>query len=151
MKNIKKTFIEYLILFFIGGFIYYLIEIIYRGYSHVSMFILGGICFILIGLINEVFPWDMYIETQISIGLICVLSLEFISGCILNIWLDLHIWDYSNLPFNLLGQICIPFALLWIPLILVAIILDDHVRKILFDEKILGYTSYIIDKIKSYL
>lgn len=72
---------------------------------------------------------------QIGIGEIVVLALEFITGCIVNIWLGWNIWDYSSLPFNILGQICLPFAILWIPLILVVIVLDDYLRYWWFDEE----------------
>ena len=145
-----KKIIEYLSLFFLVVSIYYTIEILYRGYSHYSMFILGGVCLILIGLINEFFSWDMYIEVQTLIGLSIVLILEFITGCIVNLWLDLNVWDYSNTPFNLLGQICLPFALLWIPLIIAAILLDDLIRYKLFAEEKPRYKSFIYEKIKSF-
>ena len=131
MKKYFETFLEYLFLFVLGGSIYYGIELLYRGYSHFAMIPVGGLCFILIGLINEVFPWDMAFWKQMIIGDIIVLIVEFTSGCILNLWLGLGIWDYSNLPFNLLGQICLPFALLWLPIIAVAIVLDDWAKYIL--------------------
>ena len=124
--------LEYLMLFVLGGFIYYMIEICFRGYSHPSMFILGGICFILIGLINEVLPWDMLFWWQLLIGDIIVLVLEFVTGCIVNLYLGWNIWDYSDMPFNLMGQICLPFALLWLPVIAVAIVLDDYCKYLFF-------------------
>ena len=145
-----KKIIEFLSLFFLGGSIYYTVEILYRGYSHYSMFILGGVCLILIGIINEFFSWDMYIEVQTLIGLSIVLILEFITGCVVNLWLGLNVWDYSNTPFNLLGQICLPFALLWIPLIIAAILLDDLIRYKLFVEEKPRYKSFIYEKIKSF-
>ena len=62
--------------------------------------------------------------------------IEFISGFILNIIMQLHIWDYSNMPLNILGQVCLPFMLLWFILSLVAIVADDWIRYLLFgDEK----------------
>ena len=51
--------LKYLSLGTLGGMIYVLIELMWRGYSHWSMFLLGGICFIALGLINEVIPWEM--------------------------------------------------------------------------------------------
>lgn len=131
MKKYFETFLEYLFLFLLGGSIYYGIEILYRNYSHIAMILVGGICFILIGLINEVLSWNMLFWKQVIIGDLLVLTVEFISGCILNLWLGLGIWDYSNLPFNLLGQICLTFAILWLPIIAFAIILDDWVKYIL--------------------
>ena len=44
---------KFLFLFVFGGSIYYGIEMFTRGFSHWSMFILGGICFILCGRLNE--------------------------------------------------------------------------------------------------
>lgn len=148
MKAIK-ILLKYLFLLCVGGSIYYLVEVFYRGYSHYTMFAVGGICFVLIGLLNEGMSWDLCIEKQVGLGLASVLIVEFVSGCILNLWLGLGIWDYSDLPFNLLGQICLPFALLWIPLIIIAILLDDSIRYTFFDEQKPKYTSHILQKIKS--
>lgn len=131
MKYVFKN----LILFFIYGITYYCIELIYRGYSHWSMLICGGCCAILIALLNENYSWQMPLWKQVGIGEIIVLTLEFITGCIVNIWLGWNIWDYSSLPFNILGQICLPFAILWIPLILVVIVLDDYLRYWWFGEE----------------
>lgn len=124
--------VEYLFLLILGGAIYYGIECLWRGYSHVTMFFVGGMCFILIGLINEVIDWNMLFWHQMILGDLCVLLLEFTFGCIFNLWLGLDIWDYSDLPFNILGQICLPFALLWLPVIAFAIWLDDWIKYLLF-------------------
>lgn len=130
MKLSKK-----LILFLIGGISYYLIEILWRGYSHLSMFILGGICFVLIGLINEFYDWNMPLWKQMLIASLVVTVAEFVAGAILNIWLGLDIWDYSNLRFNLLGQISLQYSVLWFFLSLPAIVLDDWLRYWLFEEE----------------
>lgn len=128
------------ILFTFGGLAYVLIEMIYRGYSHPSMFLLGGLCFVLIGELNErVYTWEMSLISQMFISSVIVTSLEFISGLILNIWLGLGIWDYSNQPYNLLGQICLLFFNLWFILSIVAIVLDDYLRYRLFRERIHRY------------
>ena len=127
-------------LFCTGGSIYIIIEIIWRAMrgsnpTHWTMFILGGLCFILIGAINEHLPWEMPIWLQAIIGAIGVLILEFIFGCVLNLWLKLNVWDYSNEPFNILGQVCLPFAFAWMILSMVGIVLDDYLRYWLFDEE----------------
>lgn len=123
------------ILAIIGGITYVIIELIWRGHSHISMFILGGICFVVIGLINEVFPWDFGLLWQSLIGSVIITACEFITGVIVNIWLGLGVWDYSTLPFNILGQICLPFSLLWIIISYLAIILDDYLRYWIFNEE----------------
>lgn len=99
------------------------------------MFVLGGWCFILIGNINEDLPWEMGLVQQSLIGAGMVTLFEFITGLIVNVWLGLGVWDYSNMPLNILGQICLPFTLLWIPVSAVAIILDDYLRYWLFGEE----------------
>ena len=97
---------KYLFLFNIGGLLYILIELIWRGRSHWTMFLLGGICFVFLGLINEVIPWQMPLWQQILIGAVGITTLEFLTGCIVNLWLGWGVWDYGGLPGNLLGQIC---------------------------------------------
>ena len=67
-----------------GGLIYVLIEMLWRGYSHWTMFIVGGICFVLIGAINEIFTFDMSLILQMAVSFILITGVEFISGCIIN-------------------------------------------------------------------
>lgn len=131
MKQLSKN----LFLFAVGGLLYYLIEILWRGYSHISMFILGGICFVLIGLINEFYDWNMPLWKQMLIASLVVTVAEFVAGAILNIWLGLDIWDYSNSRFNLLGQISLGYSILWFFLSLPALFLDDWLRWKLFEEE----------------
>ena len=119
----------------IGALLYMVIEILYRGYTHWTMGVVGGICFLLIGLINEYLSWETPLWLQGIIGASIITVLEFISGVALNIWLDLGIWDYSKIPFNLLGQICLTFTIAWFFLSIAAIILDDYLRYWLFKEE----------------
>lgn len=133
--KIVKTVLKFALLFLIGGAVYVGIEMIWRGYSHVSMFILGGLAFVLIGEINENLDWETPIWIQCFIGTGIILALEFVFGCVLNLWLKLNIWDYSHLPLNLLGQICLPFAVAWYFLTAAAILLDDYLRYFLFKEE----------------
>lgn len=117
------------LLFIIGGNLYYLIEILWRGYSHWTMFIVGGLCFVIMGLLNEYkFSWKDSLIKQSLISAVVIIFFEFISGCIINLWLGWNVWDYSNLPFNILGQVCLYFFFLWIPLSTFGIWLDDWIR-----------------------
>ena len=129
-----------LVLWCIGGLLYVLCELVFRGRSHWTMFLVGGLCFWLIGLINEVIPWDMPIWQQCIIGALIITAVEFVAGCIINIGLGWQVWDYSGLPFNILGQICLPFTVLWSLLAAAGIILDDYLRFLLFDEEKPNYT-----------
>nr|WP_312578327.1 hypothetical protein [Sedimentibacter sp.] len=131
MKQLSKN----IFLFAIGGLLYYLTEILWRGYSHISMFILGGICFVLIGLINELFTFQMPLWKQQLIAAVIITGIEFITGLILNVWLQLNIWDYSGLRFNLFGQISFKYSAIWFLISLLAILLDDWLRYWLFKEE----------------
>ena len=102
--------------------------------SYLSMFILGGICFIYCGLQNEKTSWDYPFWKQLAKSEAFVLIAEFLTGCVLNLWLGLGIWDYSNLPGNILGQTSWQFALLFLPVCAFGIILDDYLRYWFFNE-----------------
>ena len=130
-----KAILKAIILMEVGGMLYALFEIGFRGYTHWTMIIVGGICFYLIGLINEVIPWEMEIWKQCVIGSLVVTAVEFVSGCIINLWLGWGVWDYSDMPFNILGQVCLPFSALWVLLSALAIILDDYLRYWLYHEE----------------
>ena len=132
--KIKNYLIKELILLIIFGITYCGIEILYRGRTHISMLFVGGLCAVLIGMINEITP-KMNIILQMLIGAVIVTIIEFFSGYIINIILGLNVWDYSNLKFNILGQFSLLFAFLFLPLCLIAIILDDYIRFWFFKEE----------------
>ena len=129
-----RQYLKELFLAAAGGLLYIILELVWRGHSHWTMFALGGLCFALIGLINELIPWCMPLWKQALIGAAIITGLEFLTGCIVNLGLGWHVWDYSGMPLNLLGQICILYILLWIPVSLIAIILDDWLRYWMLDE-----------------
>ena len=130
-----KRYHKEVILWLIGGLLYIGIELMWRGYSHWTMFALGGLCFVCLGRINEVIPWNMPLWQQMLIGTAIITGLEFITGCIVNLWLGWNVWDYSNVPLNVFGQICLPYILLWAPISLAGIILDDYLRHWIFKEE----------------
>ena len=130
-----KTILKLIILFIIGGTIYVSLELLFRGRSHISMFILGGLCFVTVGGINNYISWEMPLILQMLIGAVIITTLEFITGYIVNIKLGLNVWDYSNQPFNIMGQICLSFSFLWMLISLIAIVLDDYLRYWIFKEK----------------
>lgn len=139
MTDFKKS----LALFASGGALYVLLELLWRGYSHWSMFLLGGLCFVLIGAINEYIEWETPLFLQGIIGSLCIVTpLEFVTGCVVNLWLGWNVWDYTDMPMNLLGQICAPFALLWVPVSIVAVLLDDWLRWRWFGEEKPHYTIF---------
>ena len=116
------------ILFIIGGSSYVGVELLFRGYSHGTMFILGGLCFLLIGYLGRM-KHRPSLPVQMLLGAaICTVG-ELIFGLIFN--QNYTIWDYRHQPGNFLGQICPMFTLLWIPLSFLAILVFDW-----FDEKL---------------
>lgn len=69
-----------------------------------------------------------------------------ISSIFLNTDLLPVMWDYSNLPLNYKGIICVPFMLLWMVLSFVGILVADAINYYVFDEepapyyKLFGHT-----------
>ena len=130
MKKNKAllVFIEYALIFISGAIIYMCLELLWRGYTHWTMGVVAGIATVLIGLINEVFPKDTPLLVQAPIASLIITELEYISGEILNVYLGLNIWDYSQIPFNVDGQVCLPASLLWMGIGIIAVLLDDFIR-----------------------
>lgn len=135
MDSTTKKMLKYLILLLIGGFVYYAFELVLRGWSHWTMFLLGGVCFILIGEYNEHVSWDTPLIKQGVVGACIVTALEFVVGMIVNVYLNWNIWDYSDMPLNFMGQICLPFSIVWIAVSILAVVVDDWVRYFLFKEE----------------
>ncbi len=147
----KRITARLLILFLIGGSIYTLIEIIWRALreghgTHWSMFIVGGVLFLLLGGINEHVTYNMPLEAQCLLGALIITAVEFAAGCVLNIWLGLNVWDYSMLPGNLMGQVCPQFSTAWLILSGFAIVLDDWLRFWLFGEEKPRYRSLFMKR-----
>lgn len=128
------------VLWVLGGLVYYPMEGLFHiitngGWAWVGMVVIGGLCFVLVGAMNQrrwFYTAPMWY--QCLAGTIVILLVEFVSGCILNLWLGLRIWDYSRLPLNVCGQICLPFAALWFLLVPVAVWLEDQLRARLWHE-----------------
>jgi uncharacterized membrane protein len=127
--------LKYTLLFLIGGFSYGGIEILFRGYSHISMLVAGGICFILIGLLNEGYSRKLSQVSQMAISAVIITLVEFVTGLIVNVWLKLNVWDYSKQPYNVMGQICLLYSNIWFFMSLFGILLDDYLRYFLLGEE----------------
>ena len=117
-----------LMLFSIGAVGYGLIEIIWRGYTHWSMLGAGGICFMFFGTLSEKLKKvGLFVKSLIGSGFIT--AIEFIFGVVFNIILKRNVWDYSKMPMNIGGQICMPYSCLWVLLSLVCIPFAGKVNK----------------------
>ena len=117
---------KYAFLAWFGGSTYVTLEVFWRARSHWTMFVLAAALFVLIGLLNEVWSWNLL--TQAVAGALIATAAEFVTGCVVNLWLGWDVWDYSAMPGNILGQICPQYFLLWLPVSLAGILLDDWLR-----------------------
>ena len=124
----KRTAGEYMALFLLGGLLYGGLEIIWRGYTHPVMAVIGGIGFLLVGGIGRRLPADCSLVEQGLLGGTAITALELLSGLALNRYLGLRLWDYSDLPLNVMGQICAPFWALWCLLSVAGVIVNDFLR-----------------------
>ena len=108
MTDLKR----YFFIFLIGAAGYCFIEILWRGYTHPSMAIVGGICLLLIQYINRHFSGSTYFFRAVLCA-VGISVIELISGILLNIVFALNVWDYSAYPLNFMGQICPLYSILW--------------------------------------
>ena len=104
-------------LFALGGSLYVGLELLWRGRSHGSMFLAGGLCFVLIGELNRLRPRRPVLLRMLT-GAGIITAVELAVGLTAN--RDYSVWDYRQQWGNLLGQICPMFSLLWMPLTLAA-------------------------------
>lgn len=123
MKKMK----EYFIVFGIGGIIYSLIEVMFRGFTHWTMTVTGGIALLIIYITNLKMKTKSLILRCLS-GSLIITALEFIVGCIVNRKLNMNVWDYSEEKYNLLGQICPLFTIAWFLLCIPATLLSFFLR-----------------------
>ena len=100
-----NTIQAYIIMFMTGGFLYCGIHILYRGYSHISMLFAGGLCFILVGVIENILGENASIISQMLFCGIMITIVEFIFGMVVNRYMHLGVWDYSGEQYNFKGQI----------------------------------------------
>lgn len=95
----KKYILQPLFLISFGGMAYFNFEILFRD-IRISMIICGGLCFYTIGLLNEGKNWHPSFLFQMILGSLIIITYEYLTGVIVNIYLNLHVWDYSKVPFN---------------------------------------------------
>ena len=104
---------ELLPVFALGSILYGLTEILWRGWTHWTMLLCGGICFTLMYLVSGS---ELSLVKKWLLSTCIITTVEFVAGGIVNLRLHGQVWDYSSLPFNLLGQICPRFILMWFAL-----------------------------------
>ena len=93
----------------LGGIIYTYIEILWRGYSHWSMTVLGGVCFAVLYFLYEK-AGGAHLLLRCAAGSAFITAAEFLTGCIVNLRLGWNVWSYSSLRFNIFGQVSLFFS-----------------------------------------
>lgn len=107
------AFSKKLALFCLGGGSYVVLELLWRGRSHGSMFLAGGSCFLLLGRLCRK---GLGLPAKALLGSGVITAVELLTGLIFN--QNYRIWDYRSLPANFRGQICLGYSLLWMPVAL---------------------------------
>ena len=96
--------LEYGGVFTAGGLGYGGLELLWRGRTHWSMLLCGGVCAVLIYLIagrERTVLWRRW-----TLCAAAVTTVEYFTGVLVNLRLGWNIWNYADWPLNVLGQIC---------------------------------------------
>ena len=107
------------------------------------MFLCGGLSFYTIGILNERPDIQPSFLTQMILGTLIITVYEFMTGLVVNLIFHLQVWDYSDMPFNLKGQVCLPFMFVWFFLTPLCIVTDDLIRYTLFHGKKTGLFLFV--------
>ena len=119
-------FVRKILLFALGGAGYVGLECLWRGWSHFSMFLAGGTCFLLLGKFSSTRPQLPRLLRGLA-GAGIVTGVELLAGLLFN--RNYQVWDYRHLPMNFHGQICLRFFLIWIPISLGAMWLYNLLQR----------------------
>ncbi len=125
MKN-RIYLYELIFIFLLAGLIYSLLEICFRGFTHWTMTILGGISGCGLYVISTL---NIPVWVKALYGALMITTFEMITGYVVNIVLSMGVWDYSAVPLNFMGQISLPFSALWYVLSLWAMGICKKVRE----------------------
>lgn len=106
-----KNFVKYILLLTFSGYIYVCMELLFRGRSDITMMFCASICVIPMIYLNNIFTYNVDFLLQLLLCSVHATLIEYCFGMIFNT--DYHIWDYRNMPFNISGQICLLFSLVW--------------------------------------
>ena len=129
-----------ILLFLVGYCTYISIEVTYRNISYPIMGICGGLAILLLDKINDNISWNVDLCLQGLCGSALITFFELIIGEIaLHTSLLPVMWDYSNVPLNFDGVICLPFSIVWFFLSILAIFLADAINYYVLDEPQVPY------------
>lgn len=137
--RVKDKIFNMFVIWLTGGIVYYFAEILFRGFSHFSMLICGGLCFLLVGNIGNLIlnSKDNIIISIIKImliGTMIITTLEYITGMIVNVKYNLKVWDYSDMKYNVNGQICLLYSFFWALISLICVYVYNVMEEYLFKK-----------------
>ena len=101
-----------LLVFLLGGAVYGMIEVLFRGHTHWSMVVTGGACVLTLYVLLEWLDSQPLVIAAMT-GALIITVYELVVGCIVNLRFGWNVWDYSEMEGNLLGQICPVFTAAW--------------------------------------
>jgi len=131
----KEKISKNIVLFLVGFCMYITIETCFRGYSFWQMGICGGLAVVILDKINDTLSWDIDIMIQGTLGMLLITLMELTIGLLWGYFPSIpRMWDYSNMPLNYQGIICVPFMIVWFMLSLVAVFVADSINYYVFEE-----------------
>ncbi|MCM1082198.1 MAG: putative ABC transporter permease [Clostridium sp.] len=131
-----EKFQQYFLLWLTGGIAYFYMEIMFRGYSHYSMIICGGFCFLFVGQVGLSLLYGksrFFIVKIMAASALIITTLEFITGLIVNVIFDLEVWDYSRVKGNIMGQVCLPYTFVWGVMGLLCVYMTYMIQKFILE------------------
>lgn len=135
----KRIILKNTILFLIGFCVYITIEVLYRGFSYPLMGLCAGIAIVILDKINDLISWNVDVLWQCLFGALLITLMELIIGKMFLAGYLPVMWDYSSVPLNYQGIVCVPFSVVWMALSFVAIIVADAINYYVFKEKPVPY------------
>lgn len=121
-----------MIIFALGAIGYAGFEILFRGYTHWTMMLTGGACVLTMYYFFMEFRHASFLSKGLG-GAVIITTYEFFVGLIVNVWFGWHVWDYSQVPGNVLGIICPQFSFIWF---ILSLALAAIIDKLPFMKKI---------------
>ena len=118
---------EHINVYLVGAIMYGLIEIIWRGHTHWSMVLTGGVCFL---IIYKIAPLASPLLLRCLAITFSITAIEFAVGVIVNIIFELNVWDYTDRKFNLFGQICPLYSAFWFLLSFVGVLFCKYIYQV---------------------
>lgn len=115
-------------MFALGALSYPVVELLWRGHTHWTMSLTGGLCTMLIHLGNRRMA-GRGLAARCGMGCAVITCTEFSVGCIVNRLLGWNVWDYSGAPLNILGQICPLYCVFWFLLSLPVLAISSRLLK----------------------